>query len=139
MSLTIPAFARTFAQRLRDQSPDTIETFVQNEIVGGRPAIFSADEDNERFQKTVALGLGIAGAEADILIVGSARTGFSLNPERFLSPFGEKSDIDVAIVHSDLFDDAWRTMLAWDYLTMKNRSRPEKEWLRRRHSEVWSG
>jgi hypothetical protein len=65
--------------------------------------------------------------------------GFSLNPDRALQPFQAASDIDIAVVHAGLFDHAWHTMLAWDYLTMRSRSVPEQRWLWRRRDEVWSG
>lgn len=139
MAIPIPAAASGFALRLREQSPDALETFAETEIMTGRPLIFSSDEDTTRFQEYVATALGIAAAAPDVLIVGSARTGFSLDPDRYFQPFQETSDIDVAVVHAGLFDEAWRTMLAWDYLTIRNRSQPERRWLYQRYGEVWSG
>jgi hypothetical protein len=116
-----------------------LETLAEAELMTGRPFIFSNDADTARFQETVATALGIPPETSDICIVGSARTGFSLDPDRFGAPFRQTSDIDVAVVHSGLFDEVWRTMLAWDYLTMRNRAQPEQRWLYDRHHEVWSG
>jgi len=107
--------------------------------MSGRPAIFNSDEDTVRFQEHISSSLGVAEAAKDVLIVGSAKTGFSLDPDRYFGPFRDKSDIDIVVVHQGLFDEAWRNMLAWDYLTMKNRTRTENDWLFRRHCEVWSG
>jgi hypothetical protein len=49
----------------------------------------------------------------DILVVGSAKTGFSMNPYNSLRKFdlGEKeSDLDVAIVSNGLFDYYWQLL-----------------------------
>lgn len=50
-------------------------------------------------------------AMRDVIVTGSAKLGFTLVPKRgrpALSPFGDKSDIDVAIISSPLFINLWR-------------------------------
>src|SRR5438046_2643206 len=118
MPIIVPAIATGFADRLRVQPEDALEAFAEAEIIGGRPWIFAADDDTARFRQHVATGLEIQPAAADIFIVGSARTGFSLDPETYFVPFQDRSDVDVAVVHAEMFDRAWQTMLRWDYLTM---------------------
>lgn len=105
----------------------------------GLPSIFASDEDTVRFQEHVATALGVPNVASGVLIVGSAKTGFSLDPDNYFVPFRAKSDIDIVVVHEGLFDEAWHTMLAWDYLTIKNRTKQEEQWLNKRHDEVWSG
>lgn len=107
--------------------------------MSGLPSIFSDEGDKLRFQQHVASALGVSSSASGVLIVGSAKTGFSLDPDNYFVPFGETSDIDVVVVHERLFDQVWFTMLAWDYLTIKNRARPEQQWLHDRHDEIWSG
>jgi predicted nucleotidyltransferase len=43
-----------------------------------------------------------------ICLVGSAASGFSLSPQRAFQVFGERSDIDVAVVSAQHFDMVWR-------------------------------
>lgn len=43
-----------------------------------------------------------------LLVVGSAAIGFSLSPWKRFTPFGQHSDIDVAVISMRHFDDAWR-------------------------------
>jgi hypothetical protein len=50
----------------------------------------------------------------DIVYVGSASLGFSIKPARRYKPFGEDSDVDVAIVSRDLFERVWREIYAYD-------------------------
>ena len=53
-------------------------------------------------------------------MVGSAKLGFSIAPTQRYRPFGEESDIDLAVVSSQLFDtfaqatfDYWRHTPYW--------------------------
>ncbi len=43
----------------------------------------------------------------DITVIGSARIGFSLDPDNFGAPFGKASDLDTVIVNAAMFDVAW--------------------------------
>lgn len=49
-----------------------------------------------------------------IVVVGSARLGFSIKPTRRYGEFGEDSDIDIAIVSTDLFERVWREAYEYD-------------------------
>ena len=60
MAIPIPAAASGFAQRLRERSPDALQTLRVTEIMGGRPFIFATDDDMSRFQQYVATALGVA-------------------------------------------------------------------------------
>lgn len=43
----------------------------------------------------------------EIIVVGSTKLGFSIAPHKRYKSFGDTSDIDVAVVSSDLFDKVW--------------------------------
>lgn len=43
----------------------------------------------------------------EVLIVGSAKLGFSIAPNKRYREFGDSSDIDIAIVSSSLFEKIW--------------------------------
>jgi len=47
----------------------------------------------------------------EVLVVGSARLGFSIAPRKRYRPFGDTSDIDIAIVSPSLFDRVWTEAL----------------------------
>lgn len=51
----------------------------------------------------------------DVIIVGSAKMGFSLDPDAFPRQYSKYRDIDVLIVSETLFDRFWHTMLQWHY------------------------
>ncbi len=46
----------------------------------------------------------------EVLLVGSAKLGFSIAPHKQYRHFGDSSDLDVAIVSSDLFDKFWKAV-----------------------------
>lgn len=46
----------------------------------------------------------------DIFVVGSAKLGFSVAPNKRWRPFGDTSDVDVAIVNHDLYQRIWHEM-----------------------------
>ena len=45
-----------------------------------------------------------------VAIVGSGNWRYSLNPEKLLNEYHEKSDIDVAVVSSQLYQETWDEM-----------------------------
>jgi len=97
----------------------TDSEFVQNEILNRRPWIFDTDEAYRSWRASVSDELG---TEPDrVRIVGSAATGFSLSPLKPGRPFrqlpgvhGRTSDIDIALVDTNLFFTAWDVILFYD-------------------------
>ena len=50
----------------------------------------------------------------DVLVVGSAKLGFSIAPDTRYCLFHDKSDIDVVIVSSKLFDEVWEYVFSYN-------------------------
>ena len=44
---------------------------------------------------------------SSVILVGSAKLGFSPKPGQYFKPFSDKSDIDIAIVSEQLFTQIW--------------------------------
>ncbi len=87
-----------------DHSPDE---FVSNFILDRVPELFGNDR-----VKYVAWKHDLAdGLQVDpycVVLVGSACTGFSLNPDKNFGEFTAESDLDVAVISDRHFDEAWR-------------------------------
>lgn len=49
----------------------------------------------------------------EVLVVGSAKLGFSIAPKKAFRPFGEKSDIDIVIVSGVLFSQVWSAVYSF--------------------------
>lgn len=76
-----------------------------------------------------------------IVVVGSGRIGFSLNPANFPRPFGPWSDVDVVVIDEVLFDLYWHTILKWNY-PRRGRSPLEgrdQAWRRDRQRDLYWG
>lgn len=74
-----------------------------------RPAVMLDETREAELRRVVARFFNVA--MRDVIVTGSAKLGFTLVPKLgrpALSPFGNESDIDVAIISSPLFIRLWR-------------------------------
>lgn len=87
---------------------------VREHILSGDPVCFKGNKEtlwNLKERVSTEFGLNIKSIE----IVGSAKLGFSLNPNRMGQIFNKNSDIDLLIVSSRLFDFSWYELLKLDF------------------------
>lgn len=99
-------------------------------LVEERACIGISSDLQEAIAESVAGHFGIS--RRSVLVVGSARLGFSVSEKRTddgvkprYRPFTETSDIDVAVIDGELFDEMWRrTFLGF---IAKNRYRDPSE------------
>jgi hypothetical protein len=85
--------------------------FVADWMFGAAPYAFRGDNGlYESFCAEIADRLAVPADQ--ITLIGSARLGFSLNPDHLLSPFGKRSDLDLVIVSSSVFDLTWQDLIA---------------------------
>lgn len=78
-------------------------------------------------------------SERNVVVVGSAKIGFSLSPHNFPRQFSEESDIDVIVVNESLFDEVWKTMLKWNYPRRYRLNGADWDWARLRMSDLYWG
>jgi hypothetical protein len=50
----------------------------------------------------------------NIIMVGSGKLGFSIAPDKRYQPFGDESDIDIAVVSDELYRQIWREVFIYD-------------------------
>lgn len=112
---------------------------VHEHVLQGLPFVFRHTPqtlDVLRRHLTSELGLN----PSDIFVVGSARTGFSLNPNNFPRQFSDSSDIDIVTVDEALFDEVWTTLLKWNYPhRLVKLGRTERDWTSLRRKNVYWG
>ena len=79
--------------------------------------------------------------EENVVIVGSAKMGFSLDPYSFPSAFKKKGgDIDIVVVSQELFDTYWEIILKWHYpRRTAGLNAPDREWVRDRRKDLYWG
>ena len=93
---------KTFKDDLACQSPIEI---ARKHIVFGECAVISP-ETYFCLRDTVAKNFSLH--PNDVLVVGSAKLGFSIAPKKRYQFFGDSSDLDVAIISNHFFDLVWK-------------------------------
>ncbi len=60
-----------------------------------------------------ALSTELAVGPDNVIVIGSAKLGFSPAPDKFPKAFTLESDVDIVVVSMELFDAAWLDLLRW--------------------------
>lgn len=82
--------------------------FTSLHILDRVPAIFESREQYASWRDEIGRGLDVD--PLCLAVVGSTAVGVSLSPDaqKQLKPFHDSSDVDLAVVSSRFFDEAWR-------------------------------
>lgn len=88
----------------------TSADLVQQYLTHGACHVLS---ESQYFQLKSAVAQKFNVHHSEVIVVGSAKLGFSVVPEKRYRPFGDASDIDVAICSGALYDSIWRDV--FDY------------------------
>ena len=85
---------------------------VQKYITFGESYVLESDE---YFQLKHEISKQFGLHPSQVIVVGSGKLGFSIAPQKRYNPFGDQSDLDVAIVSGSLFDTLWLEVFEfWD-------------------------
>ena len=118
---------------------EPLDKVVEDVVFRGDAYAFrDCPEALQRLRQHVSASFPVA--PDNIVVVGSAKMGFSLSPDAFPRQFSDASDIDVLVVDERLFDKAWQTLLKWNYpRRLAWGERPERKWIRSRQADVYWG
>ncbi|WP_155299120.1 hypothetical protein [Deinococcus kurensis] len=91
-----------------------IDRFLDEHILCRQSHIFSLNPAGENlFFQHISQSLNVD--PANIIIVGSAKTGISMSPSKFGRQFLPESDIDVIVISPSIYDDFWLTIAEFAY------------------------
>ena len=126
-----------FVELLNTRSVDWI---VDNHVFGG-PNFYSFRKPQVYRQMMSAISIGLQVPPTDIHVIGSARIGFSLSPNKFGERFNQYSDIDICVVSNSLFDSSWIDILANERHARTNLNPQTRQHLRnhREYHYVYNG
>ena len=96
----------------------SLHHLVEDVLADDDPKLFRhVPNSYSRLKELVQRSLSIPHLVTDVecLVIGSAKFGYSISPDRFGSQFTAKSDVDVAVISGELFDLIWSRMLEWRY------------------------
>ncbi len=82
----------------------SVESAVQKHLTFGACCLLP---DDAYFELKHAVAENFKIHPSEVLVVGSAKLGFSIAPPKRYKLFGDTSDIDVALVAPTLFDQVW--------------------------------
>ncbi|MCB1581335.1 MAG: hypothetical protein KDJ32_10700 [Alphaproteobacteria bacterium] len=71
-------------------------------------------DDNSHYKLRESVSSYFEVDYTQVFIVGSAKLGFSIKPRRRFKPFYDKSDIDIVVISSYLFDKIWKEVFLFD-------------------------
>jgi hypothetical protein len=115
-----------------------LSDIAREHILTGLPYVFRrAPADFDLLRNHLATELRLA--TKSIQVVGSARTGFSLDPNGFPRPFSSASDVDVVVVCPEFFDHIWFTLLDWNYPRRYRLVQPDRRWSHARQDDLYWG
>ena len=101
----LPSPESEIGQFKADLAVQDLRKLLRRRVVTGPAYIYPDHSQHYELCEAVAEHLGVHPAK--VLIVGSAKLGFSIAPQKRYRPFGDKSDIDVVVVDEALFDRVW--------------------------------
>lgn len=101
-----------FLESLKD-SKVTDEEIVEKYVQFGTPIIFKEDEHLYYSLKRDVANYFSASIDS-VHVVGSSKLGFSIAPQKFLVDMHDDSDIDVAIIDSNLYDSLWEQLFEFN-------------------------
>jgi hypothetical protein len=118
-----------FIQELNNISY-TNEELVERYIWFGTPAVFSDCEQTYYDLKREISTQFPVKSKNNIIVVGSAKLGFSIAPRKRFRDIQDESDIDVAIIDEELFDSYWERLFEFN-INVKSRSEKDDDLYRK--------
>lgn len=88
---------------------NTLDLIIDRYLLFGTPYLFEDNEDSY-FSLKAEIADFFKIKQTQVYIVGSAKLGFSISPNKRFKHFDEESDIDVAVIDSGLFLQYWRKL-----------------------------
>jgi hypothetical protein len=122
---------------MRAAATETPDNFVRNTLFSMPPFAFRTNPaEHDVFRDELAERLGVA--SMDTRLVGSGRLGFSLNPANLLRLFHPQSDLDIVVISSPVFDDAWQDLVE-QATTVALADEDERRRLRKTRENLFAG
>lgn len=104
---TLDDEVESFKKDLRKYS---VSELVQKKLIFGDCRILNSEK---YFQLRLAIAKRFDVHPNEVLVVGSAKLGFSIAPKKKFRHFGDTSDIDVVIVSDRLFSTVWASVYSF--------------------------
>lgn len=101
-----------FKNTISDEN-NSLDKIIDKYLLFGTPYIFKDDENKFYELKNEIAGF-LKVSQTNIFVVGSAKLGFSIAPEKRYKHFNEDSDIDIAIIDGATFLRYWKILYEYN-------------------------
>lgn len=130
-----PALGEFTSLLTSDQNTSELVTTF---LFQGIPFVFLRHPDSwDQLRSSLASALDCA--DDDVLVVGSAKLGYSLAPHKYGQPFTDESDIDVVIISRRLYEAVWLSVLRWHYTRRYRLPPADRKWDKARRNDFYWG
>ena len=117
-----------FKDKLKNMAISDLE-IVQGCITHGQAFVFKDDEEKYfKLKQTIAQEFGLN--PQNVIMIGSAKLGFSISPLKRWQPFHDESDIDIVIISPGIFDRFWKELYDFNIKLMDRTEEEEKRYYR---------
>jgi hypothetical protein len=100
-----------FQNILKSKTVSDID-IVQRYVAFGQPFMFENEKSYFDLKKIISKHFNV-GYEK-VIMVGSAKLGFSISPNKLWKPFGDESDIDMVVIDDLLFNRFWKDLYKFE-------------------------
>lgn len=122
-----------FLQLIRSERPESlVNRFLSADLVAAFETAHAYDQFKDRVSGEFAL------TEA-VFLVGSGNWGYSLNPDKGFKAFDMNSDIDVAVIAPQLFEETWGLIRDFHRSAWYRLDHGQRQRLRRNGENVYAG
>jgi hypothetical protein len=126
-----------FIAAVKSSEPAKLKLAAGKLIIDRLPATFESKDQYFEWRAKLAEGLEVD--DRDIVLVGSAQTGRSLNAKKQFKVFTTTSDLDIAVVSRRHFDIAWHWFRHADPLLIPFDDEGKRLFVRHREQYIFDG
>jgi len=113
-----------FKKELSDELVADI-AIIHKYLLHGTPILYK-DKEDLYFELKQEIASFFKISPTNVVMVGSAKLGFSIAPHKLWNNFSEESDIDIVVISEDVFDEYWKELLDFN-IKVKARSKEEDD------------
>lgn len=102
----IKQWKKDFTMFVKDDR-NSVDRIMNKYLLFGIPYLYK-DDESTYFELKEEISEHFNIQQTQVYVVGSAKLGFSISPQKRFKDLDEDSDIDVAIIDEKLFDEYWK-------------------------------
>ena len=121
--MTLPEFQEI----LKSKTVSDLE-IVQTHISFGQPYIFDNEKIYFKLKKTISDHFNVG--HEKVIMVGSAKLGFSIAPNKLWRSFNDESDIDMVVIDEQLFDSFWKDLYNFEIELIDRTTEDQKRYIK---------